>query len=203
MSGAPAPLYNKQADLGTLRLVVAITGASGVIYGIRSLEVLKQLKVETHLILSDWGKKAIKIETAKSSDYVRSLASHVHDDGNMAAPVSSGSFRVDGMAVIPCSMKTLASIANGLDDSLVARAAGVCIKEGRRLILVPREAPLSKIHLDNMARLAGVPNVTIMPAMPGFYHRPKTMEDLIDHVVGKVLDQFGIEHNLFKRWGGK
>lgn len=184
-----------------MKLVIAITGASGVVYGIRALEVLKRLGVETHLILSEWGEKTIKIETDKDGDYVRSLASRVHDDSNMAAPVSSGSFKTDGMAVIPCSMKTLAGIANGLDDTLVARAAGVCIKESRKVVLVPREAPLSRIHLENMNKLAGLPNVVIMPAMPGFYHRPKTMEELIDHVVGKVLDQFGIQHELFKRWG--
>lgn len=184
-----------------MRLIIAITGASGVIYGIRALEVLKRLGVETHLILSEWGEKTIKIETDKDGDYVRSLASRVHDDSNMAAPVSSGSFKTDGMAVIPCSMKTLAGIANGLDDTLVARAAGVCIKESRKVVLVPREAPLSRIHLENMNKLAGLPNVVIMPAMPGFYHRPKTMEELIDHVVGKVLDQFSIQHELFKRWG--
>lgn len=184
-----------------MKLVIAITGASGVIYGIRALEVLKRLGVETHLILSEWGEKTIKIETDKDGDYVRSLASRVHDDSNMAAPVSSGSFKTDGMAVIPCSMKTLAGIANGLDDTLVARAAGVCIKESRKVVLVPREAPLSRIHLENMNKLAGLPNVVIMPAMPGFYHRPKTMEELIDHVVGKVLDQFSIQHELFKRWG--
>lgn len=186
-----------------MRLVIAITGASGVIYGIRALEVLKELGVETHLIMSEWGEKTIAIETDKSGDYVRALASRVHDDRNMAAPISSGSFKVDGMAVIPCSMKTLASIANGLDDTLASRAAGVCIKESRKVVVIPREAPLSRIHLENMSKLAGVPNVVIMPAMPGFYHRPKTMGDLIDHVVGKVLDQFGIEHDLFKRWGGK
>lgn len=184
-----------------MRLVMAITGASGVIYGIRTLEALKQLKVETHLILSQWGEKTISIETDKTVNYVRSLATRVYEDDNMAAPVSSGSFKVDGMAIVPCSMKTLASIANGFDDSLVSRAAGVCIKESRKLVVVPREAPLSKIHLENMAKLADVNNVVIMPAMPGFYHRPRTMEDLIDHVVGKVLDQFGIEHNLFRRWG--
>ncbi|MER3408035.1 MAG: phenolic acid decarboxylase subunit B [Nitrososphaera sp.] len=185
------------------RLIVAITGASGVIYGIRALEVLKELGVETHLIMSEWGEKTIKIETDVPVERVRSLAAKVYDDGNMAAPFSSGSFRVDGMAVIPCSMKTLASIANGLDDTLVSRAAGVCIKESRKVVVVPREAPLSRIHLENMARLAGVPNVVIMPAMPGFYHRPRTMDELINHVVGKVLDQFGIEeHHLFKRWGG-
>lgn len=185
-----------------LRLVLAITGASGVIYGIRALEALKQLGVETHLILSEWGEKTIKIETDKDGQYVRSIATKVYDDHNMAAPVSSGSFMTDGMAVVPCSMKTLASIANGFDDSLISRAAGVCIKESRRLVVVPREAPLSKIHLGNMAKLASVNNVVIMPAMPGFYHRPKTMDELVDHVVGKVLDQFGIEHDLFTRWGG-
>ena len=186
-----------------MRLVIAITGASGVIYGIRALEALKELKVETHLIMSEWGEKTIAIETDKTGNQVRSLASYVYDDKNMAAPVSSGSFKVDGMAVIPCSMKTLASIANGLDDTLVARAAGVCIKESRKVVVVPREAPLSRIHLENMHKLSGVPSVVIMPAMPGFYHRPRTMDDLIDHVVGKVLDQFGIEHDLYKRWGDK
>lgn len=186
-----------------MRLVIGITGASGVIYGLRALEVLKRLGVETHLVLSEWGEKTIKIETGRDGDYARSLATKVYDDSNMAAPVSSGSFKTDGMAVIPCSMKTLASIANGFDDTLVARAAGVCIKESRKVVLVPREAPLSRIHLENMYKLAGLPNVVIMPAMPGFYHRPKTMEELVDHVVGKVLDQFGIQHELFKRWGEK
>jgi flavin prenyltransferase len=185
-----------------LRLVVAITGASGVIYGIRMLEVLKKLKVETHLIMSEWGAKNVKIETDRTADYVRSLATKCYEDGNMAAPMSSGSFKTDGMAVVPCSMKTLASIANAFDDSLVSRAAGVCIKERRKLVLVPRETPLSKIHLDNMSKVADA-GAIILPAMPGFYHRPKTMDELIDHVVGKVLDQFDIDHGLFKRWGGQ
>jgi flavin prenyltransferase len=184
-----------------LRLVVAITGASGVIYGIRALEVLKQLQVETHLIMSEWGLRNIKIETEKTADYVRSLATKCYEDDNMAAPMSSGSFNTDGMVVVPCSMKTLASIANAFDDSLVSRAAGVCIKEQRKLVLVPRETPLSKIHLDNMSKVADAGGI-ILPAMPGFYHRPKTMEEMVDHVVGKVLDQFNIKHNLFKRWGG-
>ena len=185
-----------------MRIVVAITGASGVIYGIRALEVLKKLGVETHLIMSEWGAKNVKIETDKSADYVRSLSTKCYEDGNMAAAVSSGSFKTDGMAVIPCSMKTLASIANAFDDSLVSRAAGVCIKERRKLVLVPRETPLSKIHIDNMGRLADA-GAVILPAMPGFYHRPETMDDLIDHIVGKVLDQFDIDHDLFKRWGGQ
>ena len=185
-----------------MRLVVAITGSSGVIYGIRTLEVLKKLGVETYLIMSEWGARNVKIETDKTANYVRSLATKCHEDDNMAAAVSSGSFKTDGMTVIPCSMKTLASIANAFDDSLVSRAAGVCIKEQRKLVLVPRETALSKIHLDNMGKLADV-GAVILPAMPGFYHRPKTMNDLIDHVVGKVLDQFDIDHDLFKRWSGQ
>ena len=189
-------------DHPQLRLVVAITGASGVIYGIRTLEVLKKLKVETHLVMSEWGAKNVKIETNRTIDYVRSLATEFHEDDNMAASVSSGSFKTDGMIVIPCSMKTLASIANAFDDSLVSRAAGVHIKEQRKLVLVPREAPLSRIHLDNMSKLAAA-GAVILPAMPGFYHRPRTIDELIYHVVGKVLDQFNINHSLFKRWGGQ
>jgi 4-hydroxy-3-polyprenylbenzoate decarboxylase len=161
-----------------LRLVVAITGASGVIYGIRTLEVLKRLKIDTHLIITEWGGKNIKIETDSTADYVKSLATRYYEDDNMAAPVSSGSFKVDGMIVIPC-----------------------CIKEQRKLVLVPRETPLSKIHLKNMTKLAST-SAVILPAMPGFYHRPKTMDDLINHLVGKVLDQFNIDHSLFKRWSG-
>jgi flavin prenyltransferase len=183
-----------------LRLIIAITGASGVIYGIRVLEVLKKLKVDTHLIITEWGAKNIEIETDSTVDYVKSLATRFYEEDNMAAPISSGSFKVDGMIVIPCSTKTLASIANALDDSLVSRAASVCIKEQRKLVLVPREAPLSKIHLENMTKLAST-NAVILPAMPGFYHKPKTIDDLINHLVGKALDQFNIEHNLFKRWG--
>ncbi|HKU49507.1 MAG TPA: UbiX family flavin prenyltransferase [Nitrososphaera sp.] len=185
-----------------MRLVIAITGASGVIYGIRTLEALKKIGVESHLIISEWGARNIKIETDYTVDYVRSLPTGVYEDDNLAAPVSSGSFRTDGMAVVPCSMKTLASIANGFDDSLVSRAAGVCLKEQRKLVVVPRETPLSKIHLGNMAKLADA-GAAVVPAMPGFYHRPKSMDDLINHIVGKVLDQFGIEHALFKRWGGR
>ena len=185
-----------------MRLVVAITGASGVIYGIMMLEVLKKMKVETHLILSEWGAKNVKIETNKTAEYVRSLATKSYKDDNLAAPMSSGSFKTGGMTVVPCSMKTLASIATGFDDSLVSRAAGVCLKEQRKLVLVPRETPLSKIHLDNMSKLADA-GAVILPAMPGFYHRPKTMDDLVDHVVRKVLDQFDIDHGLFRRWGGQ
>src|SRR5918992_5146341 len=184
-----------------MRVIVAITGSSGVIYGIKTLEILHGLKIETHLIISEWGERNIRIETEKTVDYVKSLATKIYNNSNMAASISSGSFRTDGMAIVPCSMKTLSSIANGYDDNLVSRAAGVCIKESRKLILVPRETPLSTIHLQNMIKLAQI-GVVLLPAMPGFYHKPKTIEDLADHLVGKVLDQLGIEHNIFERWGG-
>ena len=183
-----------------MRLVIAITGGSGVIYGIKLLESLKNLDIDTHLIISEWGDKTIKIETSVSPEYVKSLSTQKYDNNNMAASISSGSFKTDGMIIIPCSMKTLSSIANGFDDSLISRAAGVCIKESRKLVIVPRETPLSKIHLENMMKLSEL-GITILPAMPGFYFRPKTMDDLILHIVGKVLDQFNIHHSLFKRWG--
>ena len=183
-----------------MRLVVGITGSSGVIYGIKVLEVLLKIKIETHLIISQWGERNVQIETDKSVEFVKSLATRHYNNDNMAAPISSGSFKTDGMAIVPCSMKTLSSIANGYDDSLVSRAAGVCIKESRRLVIVPRETPLSKIHLQNMISLADI-GVIVLPAMPGFYQRPKSMDDLITHIAGKILDQFGIEHNIYRRWG--
>src|SRR5919108_560326 len=165
-----------------MRLIIGITGSSGVIYGIKTLEILRDLKLESHLIVSEWGKKNIIIETDRSIDYVKSLASKFYSNDNMAAAISSGSFKTDGMVVIPCSMKTLSSIANGYDDNLISRAAGVCIKELRKLVVVPRETPLSKIHLENMIKLAEI-GVVLLPAMPGFYYKPKTMDDLLAHVV--------------------
>jgi flavin prenyltransferase len=183
-----------------MRLIVAITGGSGVIYGIKMLEILKNLELESHLVISKWGDRNIKIETDKTIEYVKSLATKCYDNDNMAAAISSGSFKTDGMAIIPCSMKTLSSIASGYDDNLISRSAGVCIKESRRLVIVPRETPLSKIHLGNMIKLVEI-GVIILPAMPGFYHRPKSIDDLITHIVGKILDQFGIKHNIFRRWG--
>ena len=182
-----------------MRLIVAITGSSGVIYGIKMLEVLLDLKMETHLVLSEWGKRNIRIETDKTIDYVKSLATKWYSNDSMAAAISSGSYKTEGMVVIPCSMKTLSSIANGYDDNLVSRAAGVCIKETRKLVVVPRETPISKIHLVNMLKLVEA-GVVVLPAMPGFYYEPKSIGDLVSHIVGKVLDQFGIEHNIFKRW---
>ncbi len=183
-----------------MKLIVAITGSTGVIYGVRLLEVLKEKNIQTHLILTEWAQKCISLETDYKLDQVRSLATTVSDETNMAASVSSGTHKIDGMIVIPCSMKTLSSIANGYDETLVARAAGVTLKESRRLVLVTRETPLTAINLENMLKLARL-GVVILPPVPGFYTKPKTIDDLVSHTVGKCLDQFDIEHNLYKRWG--
>ena len=183
-----------------MRLVIGMTGSSGIVYGIRMLEVLKRCNVDVHLIMTEWAKKCLALETDFDLNHVKSLASSYSEDSNMAASVSSGTHKTDGMIIIPCSMKTLSSIANGYEETLVARAAGVTIKESRRLVIVPRETPLTSIHLENMLKLARI-GIVILPAMPGFYNKPKNVDDLINHVVGKCLDQFDIEHDLFKRWG--
>src|SRR5919199_2079607 len=182
------------------KIVVGITGSSGVIYGIKLLHILKESEIETHIVLSKWAEKNIEIETDERVEEVKKLASFEYKENDMAASISSGSFKTDGMIIIPCSMKTLASIANGYDDNLISRAASVTIKENRKLVIVPRETPLSRIHLENMLKLSEI-GVTILPAMPGFYYKPKSMDDLIVHIVGKILDQFRIDHNLFRRWG--
>ncbi|HEX9318259.1 MAG TPA: UbiX family flavin prenyltransferase [Nitrososphaeraceae archaeon] len=182
------------------RLVIGISGASGVIYGIRTLEILRSMDVETHVILSTWGLKNIEIETGRSLEYINSLSTKLYPNDSLAAPMSSGSFLHAGMIIVPCSMKTLASIANGQDDTLISRAAGVTLKESRRLVVVPRETPISRIHLINMLSLSDA-GAVILPAMPGFYHNPSSLEDIVDQLVGKILDQFHIKHNLSKRWG--
>jgi 4-hydroxy-3-polyprenylbenzoate decarboxylase len=182
-----------------MKLIVGITGGSGVIYGIKLLETLFELNIESHLIISEWGEKTIRIETNFSTKYVKSLASVNYDLHNMASEISSGSFISDGMVIIPCSMKTLSSIANGYDDNLISRAADVCLKETRKLVVVPRESPLSRIHLVNMLRLNKA-GAVLLPAMPGFYHRPESVDDLLNFIVGKVLDQFRIPNDVFKRW---
>lgn len=183
-----------------MRLVVGITGSTGVIYGIRMLEVLKNLNVETHLIMSEWATKCIGMETDYQIEHVKSLATNVSDERNMASSISSGTHKVDGMIVAPCSMKTLSAIANGYDDTLVARAAGVTIKESRKLILMVRETPLSPIHLENMLKLSRI-GVVILPPVTEFYTKPKSIDDIVNHAVGKCLDQFDLEHNLYPRWG--
>ena len=165
-----------------MRLVVGMTGSTGVIYGVRLLEVLKKLGIETNLIMSEWAQKCITMETEHDLNYVKSLATEVSDDVNMAANISSGTHKTDGMIVIPCSMKTLSSVANGYDETLVARASGVILKESRKLILVVRETPLTAINLENMLKLARL-GVVIMPPVTEFYTKPKNIDDMINHIV--------------------
>ena len=183
-----------------MKLVIGITGSTGAIYGIRMLETLKKLNVETHLIMSEWAEKCISMETEYTIDYVKSLATNTSDEKNMASSVSSGTHRVGGMIIVPCSMKTLSAIANGYDNTLIARAAGVTIKESRKLILMARETPLSAIHLENMLKLSRL-GVVILPPVTEFYTKPKSIDDIVNHGVGKCLDQFNIEHDLYHRWG--
>ncbi len=181
------------------KIVIGFSGASGIIYGIRLLEILHSINIQTYLIISEWAKKNIEIETDKTLEYVKSLSSVNYDNFRLDASVSSGSFLHDGMVIVPCSMKSLSSIANGYDDTLISRAGSVTLKESRKLIIVPRETPLSRIHLENMVKLQEA-GAIILPAMPGFYHKPSTIEEIIDHLVGKILDQLNIKHDLFKRW---
>lgn len=184
-----------------MRLVIGITGASGAIFGVRSLEALKSLDVETHLVMSQWSRATITHETPYSPNQVEALASIVHHENNQGAAISSGSFKTDGMLIAPCSMKTLAAIRAGYGDTLVCRAADVTLKERRRLVLLVRESPFSEIHLENMLALTRMGSV-IFPAMPAFYNRPKTIDDMVNHIVGRVLDQFGLEMPGISRWHG-
>ncbi len=184
------------------RIVIGFSGASGIIYGIRLLEILHSINIQTYLIISEWAKKNIEIETDKNLEYVKSLSSINYENFKLDASVSSGSFLHDGMVIVPCSMKSLSSIANGYDDTLISRAASVTLKESRKLILVPRETPLSRIHLENMIKLHDA-GAIILPAMPGFYHRPSTIDEIVDHLVGKILDQLKIKHDIFTRWKDK
>ncbi|KKM09816.1 hypothetical protein SY88_16600 [Clostridiales bacterium PH28_bin88] len=184
-----------------MRIVVAMSGASGAIYGIRLLESLRALDMEVHLVVSRWGKETIKTETAHEYEQVTRLATHCWENGNLGAPISSGSFKHDGMVIIPCSMKTVAGIAHGLGDNLIVRAADVTIKEKRKLVIVPRETPLSQIHLQNLLTLSQL-GATIIPPMPAFYNKPKDLNDIINHLVSRVLDHLGINNELAPRWGG-
>ena len=187
-------------DARPRRLAIGMTGSTGAIYGIRLLEVLGDLGVETHLVMSQWAAKCVGMETDYSVSDVKSLATATSDDVNMASAISSGTHMTDGMIVAPCSMKTASAIAHGYDDTLIARAAGVTIKESRKLVLVAREAPLSAIHLENLLKMARL-GVVVLPPVTEFYTKPSTIRDIIDHTVGKCLDQFRIEHGLYARWG--
>lgn len=190
------------------RLVVGITGASGAVYGVRMVEVLLQMGMEVHLVVTDAGWMVMKEEGAISGrgDWLASLEKmgegnrfHLHGIKELTAPIASGSYRSDGMIIIPCSMGTLSSIAHGASENLLERAADVMLKEGRPLILVPRETPLHAVHLRNMLTLSEL-GAKILPAMPAFYHKPTSMEDLIDFVVGKTLDLMNVQHDLYRRW---
>jgi flavin prenyltransferase len=184
-----------------MRIIVAITGATGALYGVRILERLRDAGVESHLVISRWGARTLLHETTYSREQVEALAHAVYAPGDMGAAISSGSFRTDGMIVAPCSAKTLGAIAHGVGDNLVHRAADVVLKERRRLVLCVREAPLSEIHLDNMLRLARM-GAVILPPVPAFYNHPATIDDLVDHTVARLLDQFGLAPDESPRWTG-
>src|SRR5687767_10872741 len=185
-----------------MKIIVAITGATGAIYGVRILERLREAGAETHLVISRWGARTLLHETPYSREQVESLASVAYAPGDMGAAISSGSFRTDGMVIAPCSAKTLAAVAHGFGENLAHRAADVVLKERRRLVLVVREAPLSDIHLENMLKLSRM-GAVVLPPMPAFYNRPRTVDDIIAHTVSRVLDQFGLDAGGSERWSGE
>jgi 4-hydroxy-3-polyprenylbenzoate decarboxylase len=183
-------------------LVVGITGASGAVYGIRLLEVLSSIKnVETHLIVSEPAEAIIKYETGRGIEDVKQLASFSYDIRDIGAQIASGSFKTDGMIVAPCTVKTMSAIANSYSENLLIRVGDVTLKERRQLLLLVRETPLHLGHIKNMERLCET-GAIIMPPAPAFYHKPQTIQDIVDYTVGKMLDIFGIEHTLFQRWSG-
>lgn len=184
------------------RLIIGMSGATGAIFGVRLLEALRKTSVETHLVVSKWARQTIEHETGLSLDRVQALADRAYGSGDMGAAISSGSFVTDGMVVAPCSMSSLAAIASGQGTTLVHRAADVVLKERRKLVLLARETPLSDIHLENMLKLSRM-GVVILPPMPAFYNHPKTLDDMVDHVVARMLDQFGIAADFARRWDGE
>jgi flavin prenyltransferase len=181
------------------RLVVGISGASGVIYGVRLLQALKNLPVESHLVMTRTAEVTLAHETRMKVSEVRRLADVVHRIDDLAAAISSGSFRTIGMIVAPCSMRSLGEIANGISSNLLTRAADVVLKERRKLVLLARETPLHAIHLRNMAALAEM-GAIIAPPVPAFYNKPKTLDDIVDHTIGRVLDLFDLDTGRVKRW---
>lgn len=183
-----------------LPVVVGMSGATGAIYGIRTLEVLREVGVETHLVVSRWADATILAETSWKPAAVRELADHVHDEDDLSSPLADPALATAGMIVAPCSMRTLATIANGMAENLLQRAAEIHLQERRPLTLLARESPLSVIHLDNMLRAAKA-GALIVPPVPAFYARPRTLDDMVDHTVGRVLDQLGVEHERIRRWG--
>lgn len=185
-----------------MRIIVGISGASGPQYGIRLLQVFRELgNIETHLVISESAKKNIQLESDWGVDQVEALADFVYNNNDLAASISSGSFRIEGMVIAPCSIKTLSGVANSFNTNLLIRAADVTLKEKRKLILVVRETPIHLGHLRLMTHVAETGG-TIMPPVPAFYHHPKTIKGIIDQTIGKILDQFGIDYKLFSRWKG-
>jgi 4-hydroxy-3-polyprenylbenzoate decarboxylase len=183
------------------RVVVGITGASGSIFGIRVLERLREFAVETHLVISPWGARTLEHETAYSVAEVRELADVVHKPNDLGAAVSSGSFLTEGMIIAPCSVKTVSALASGYTDGLLSRAGDVTLKERRRLVLLVRESPLSAVHLRNMVTLAEL-GAVVLPPVPAFYNHPQSVEDVVDHIVTRALDQFGLHSQSTPRWRG-
>lgn len=183
------------------KIVIAISGATGAIYGIRLLEVLKEQNIETHLVISDGAALTIQSETKYSIEKVKNLANYYYNNKDIGATIASGSFKTSGMIIAPCSMRTLASIAHAIEDNLITRSAGVILKDKRKLVLMPRETPLHMGHIENMLKVANYGGI-IAPPMPAFYSKPETIEDIINHSITRVLDLFDIETNLIKRWGG-
>ena len=184
-----------------MKIVLSITGASGAIYGVRALQVLHDLNVETHLVISEAAKLTLQYETEWSVEALRDIASELYDNNQIGAAIASGSFQTDAMIIIPCSMKTLACVANGISDTLTARAADVMLKERRKLILCPRETPLNAIHIKNMLTLCEL-GAYIIPPCPAFYNKPKSIDDIIDHHIMKITDALGLEHPSPRRWDG-
>ena len=183
------------------KLIVAMTGATGAILGVRMLQALQQAQVETHLVMSKWASRTLLHETPHSVAEVEAMATHSYQLGDQSAAISSGSFITDGMVVVPCTMRTLASIAHGTGDNLIHRSADVTLKERRKMVIVVRESPLSDIHLENMLKLSRM-GVVMIPPMPAFYNHPKTIDDIVNHIVMRTLDQFGIHLDLMGRWTG-
>jgi 4-hydroxy-3-polyprenylbenzoate decarboxylase len=193
---------NVASRAGFVRIIVAISGATGVIYGVRALQRLGDAGVESHLVISRWGMRTLLHETTWTRVQVEALAHAVYSPSDMGAAISSGSFRTDGMIVAPCSAKTLGAIAHGVGENLVHRAADVVLKERRKLVLVVRETPLSDIHLENMLKLSRM-GAVILPPMPAFYTNPTSLDDVVDQTVARVLDQFGLEGRGVPRWTGE
>jgi flavin prenyltransferase len=185
-----------------MRLIVGISGATGAIFGVRTLERLAELDVETHLVMSQWGARTVEHETPYTAAEVRAMATVAHSINDQAATISSGSFKTDGMIVAPCSVKSLASIAHGFGSDLLTRSADVVLKEHRKLVLMVRETPLSTIHLRNLLTLSEM-GAVILPPVPAFYNHPISVMDIVDHIVVRLLDQFGLEPSGAKRWSGQ